>query len=459
MEPGASPTAPTPGAGLSGAEAVAGAGSESGSGSAASLAPNMLGDLLFATRSIDFRYNRSAGPINIANNGATSVVNSTISDDNSPLPRDRISFRYNHFDNSQSVTGFGPAVFTNGVGTSFAQTKDYNLDRYTFSFEKTFLDRLCSVELRVPFSTTLSPDLALSAGTVTGPANAAGAFPVTATPQNTLGNSSTQFEDISLIFKGLIYRSRQLNVSTGFGATLPTGSDTHVVVTDFTGSSTQGSATVQRVRDFQINNETIALSPFLAALYTPNNRFFAQGFAEVDFPLNSSSIFYNESIPRGTPPPVSTILTPNALQTPFSVNNGITDQPLLHIDLGAGYWVLRDPMREWITGIAPSVELHYTTTLKNASVVTLPGDGLLQLNSAGRLVGEAPPQVGSQRGRVDLLDLTAGTTFLIAERSTLAVGAGVPLRSGDNRTFDWELHVQLNYFFGAPRQRITAPNF
>jgi len=43
-----------------------------------------------ASRSVDFRYNRGAGPINVANNGSTSIVNPSVADDNSPLPRDRL---------------------------------------------------------------------------------------------------------------------------------------------------------------------------------------------------------------------------------------------------------------------------------------------------------------------------------------------------------------------------------
>jgi hypothetical protein len=427
----------------------------------------MIGDLLFASRSIDFRYNRAAGMINVANNGSTAIVNSLIADDNSPMPRDRVSFRYNHFDSAQSVTGFGPAIFdpATGVGTSFAQTKNYNLDRFTFSYEKTFLDQWMSVELRVPFSTTLSPNLGLSAGDVTGPPDANGVFPVTSTPQNTLGNQSTQLENLTLILKGLLYRSQTLNISGGLGIGIPTGADTSVRVTDYSGVPANGFATLQRVRDFHIDNETWSLSPFVAALYTPNDRFFAQGFFEVELPLNPSTINYTETTPLGGISQAQINLVQASfgggpfLAPPFSIRTGISEQPLAHVDVGAGYWLVRDPSRSWVTGVAPTVELHYTGTLKSASVVTLPGDGLLQINPAtGKNVPESPPQIGSQHNRLDFLDLTAATTFLIADRATVAVGAGVPLLNGYDRSFNWELHFQLNYYFGGPRSRFT-PNF
>jgi hypothetical protein len=427
-------------------------------------APNFLGDLLYASRSINFRYNRAASAINVANNGATSVINSTISDNNSPIPRDRVGFRYNHFDDSQSVTGFGPAVTgANGVGTAFAQTRTYDLDRFTFNYEKTFLDRMMSVELRIPFSTTLSPDLNLSAGDITGSVPGSNAFTVNSTPQNTLGQYGTQFENVSLILKGLAYRSQSLALSGGVGLTAPTGADTRVQVTDYSGPSTMGVATVQRVRNFLIDNETWSLSPFVAAVATPTDRCFFQGFLQFDFALNSSTINYTDTITRGSVPVFAPGVIPGqilALPTPFSVRSGITEQPLMHLDFGTGYWLVRDPSARCFTGIAPTLELHYTTTLKNASVVTLPQDGLTQINPQNptRLIAEAPPLVGNLRNRVDILDMTVGTTFEIASRAFLATGFAFPLRGGDDRTFNWEYHVQLNYYFGGLGRR-AAPNF
>ena len=69
-----------------------------------------------------------------------------IADNNSPIPADRVFFRYNYFGDAQSVTGFGPAVFnSSGVGTAFAESRSYSLNRYTFGFEKAFLDDVLSV--------------------------------------------------------------------------------------------------------------------------------------------------------------------------------------------------------------------------------------------------------------------------------------------------------------------------
>jgi hypothetical protein len=420
----------------------------------------MIGNLLLASRSVSFFYNRAAGQINVATPGSTTAVSSIIAENNSPLPWDRVYFRYNHFDNAQSVTGFGPTVFdARGVGTALLQTRNFDLDRFTFGFEKTFLDQRASVELRVPFNTTLGSSLDLSAGTVIGPPAPGGLLPVTATPENTLGNSDTQFENLNLIFKGLLYRSDALAVSAGLGVEIPTGNDTHVRVTDFSGPVTTGAATIERVRDFRIDNETWALSPFVAVLATPTDRLFTQGFLQFDFPLNDSTINYSETLPFGSITPPQAAFA-GGVAPPFSVRDHIAEQTLMHIDWGAGYWVVRDPDRRCLTGLAPSLELHYTTTLNNAPIVDLPADGLLRINPTPPpgLIPEPGPRVGNLRNRMDILDLTFGATFLFSDRATLAAGFSFPLRGSQDRTYEWEAHVQLNYYFGGLRSR-AAPNF
>jgi hypothetical protein len=105
--------------------------------------------------------------------------------------------------------------------------------------------------------------------------------------------------------------------------------------------------------------------------------------------------------------------------------------------------------------------VHWTSTLDNAQVVNLPGSAsFLMVNPAnptGPFIPEKGPQVGSDRNRVDILDLTLGTTFEVANRATLAAAVTLPMRGGDNRTFDWELQFQFNYYFGGPRTRPAPP--
>src|SRR5262249_55206717 len=147
---------------------------------------------------------------------------------------------------------------------------------------------------------------------------------------------------LTLIFKGLIYRSCPLSVSAGLALGIPSGADTDVRIIDYSGATTQGLATIQRERVIHIDNETWSLSPFLATLYTPTDRFFAQGFLQFDFPLNASTINYRNAFTRGASPVTIAQLSQlglirfPSLDPTFSVRSGISEQPLMKLDWGAG---------------------------------------------------------------------------------------------------------------------------
>src|SRR5207237_776846 len=99
-----------------------------------------------------------------------------------------------------------------------------------------------------------------------------------------------------------------------------------------------------------------------------------------------------------------------------------------------------------LQGLAPFVELHYNSTLGNADTV-----------QAGRFL------IAPDSAHVDELNLSAGFIAVLGERFQLSVGAVVPLRGGDNRTFDWQLGVRGNYFFGPtarnPNRGAFVPGF
>ena len=91
--------------------------------------------------------------VNVPTPTGGGVVGQTrISDDNSPLPRDRVLFNYDYFD--------GTPLTPNGL----------DVHRMEAGFEKTFFDGWTSVELRLPFASSLSSDIA-SDGVGTQPAD------------------------------------------------------------------------------------------------------------------------------------------------------------------------------------------------------------------------------------------------------------------------------------------------
>ncbi len=446
-------------------------------------APNMQGDLLHTTRSVSFGFVRTQGDTDFIGLGSTNISNASVAENNSPVPADRLYFRYNYFKNGQSVTGLSQnrtQILSaaeeppTGIFIQQPETKRYNVNMYTFGVEKTFADGLFSAELRAPVVSTLASHNTFSVADFAGFTTDDFGFDrdifgnrffnVTPTPQNTLGHSDTEFGDLTLVLKAVIYQNPQAGVLLSGGAALgiPTAPDTRVRVIDVGGSNAfTNDLTFLRQKDVVVSNDTWSLSPFVAALWVPNDRFFAQGFLSVETPLNGTKISYSDRYLLGQPfnnnPPAGT------LNTPFQVGAAVHEQTLMHLDLGAGYWAYRRPENRWLTGIAPDVEVHYTTTLNKSRQVQLPGEASTSvanpLNPIASIKGdpafpfvtEAGPLVGTSQGHMNILDLTLGTTFEFGPRVTLAPAFTVPLTNGSNRTFDWEFQLQLNYYFGANR--------
>ncbi len=455
LEPGQAPIAPF----LPPEQAVASVG-ESFAG-----APNMIGDFLRRGNSTSFFYQRSQGPVFIVGTGSasTSIISRKISENNSPVPQDRVSFSYNYFSSALSVTGdSGMVVPAPDLGfdrlqrprfRSLLASKTYNEQDYTIFAEKTFLDRLASVEMRLPFARTLSRDLDLSVARVVDAGNnrTFGNLPngivTSPTPTETLGHSSDELGNMSLILKGLLFESPVLAVSAGAGLVIPTARANHVRVVDFIGADFDNSIAVERLREFTVENETWITSPYFAVLAKPTSRCFVQSFVQFDVPLNKSRIFYSES--------------PLINRQPFligfdalSFRDSIREQSLMYTDLGIGYWLVDRPEATWLTGIAPTVELHYTTSVNHADVRTMPIAQKPGPNGPSLVANEPNPQIGSLRSRLDILNLTLGTTFEIAHRATVATAVVIPLSSSRDRTFDFEFQLQLNYFFG-PRSQFA----
>jgi hypothetical protein len=101
---------------------------------------------------------------------------------------------------------------------------------------------------------------------------------------------------------------------------------------------------------------------------------------------------------------------------------------VLFNDIGVGYWMYRNSTSGGrITGVAPTLELHLATPL--------------------RQVDRVDQEFGSLDGlRVfNVLDLTLGTTILLSNGATLGLGGVVPLTGP--KPFDIEALAQFNYRF------------
>ncbi|MEE3370480.1 MAG: hypothetical protein VX346_14165 [Planctomycetota bacterium] len=277
-----------------------------------------------------------------------------LSDNSSPLPRDRVFFNYHHFHNALTD----------------ANLTSQNLDRYTFGLERTFLDHLASIELRVPFSGGLANQQAVSSLDTTG----------------------TEFGNLSLTLKGLLLSDDSSAVSAGFAMVFPTGADATV--------------TFAATDSLEFRNNSFYLQPFLAYYRQINERLFHQFFVQFDFDTSGSDVRYY-----------------GAGSTDFT-SEEIRSQNLMYLDYQLGWWWYRSDADEGIQGIAPIVELHYTTTLED-----------LENGTLGRAIFV-------QNARRDILNLTGGIYFQLSDTASLKVASAVPLRSELDKLFDAEFSVQ-----------------
>ena len=159
-----------------------------------------------------------------------------------------------------------------------------------------------------------------------------------------------------------------------------------------------------------IQNNAWHIQPFFGWLWTPPEpRFFVELFGELDFETFGNVV--------SAPDPIT-------LRT--TTVGRYNDQALALMDLKLGYWLYRDPEARWVTGIVPTAELHYTTTLQNSDSV------------AG---------VSNPFNRMDIIDLTGGIHVLLGQMSTLTVAGAIPLTRNENKMFDAEFFVQFDRRF------------
>lgn len=239
-----------------------------------------------------------------------------LSENSSPIPRDRLLLNYSYFNN----VGLAPG----GI----------NVNRITPGFEKTLFSKDFSFEVRTPMAVTMDQDMSL--GQTGGLASR--------------GFDQVEFGDLTVTLKALLAESDTFAVSTGLGMAFPTSDDMSVRLFD-------------GVESFRIRHQSMHLMPFIGGVYAPNERFFAQWISQLDVATNGDPVLMNldpNGYFRGTNDP--------ALQKA----GVLTDPTFMYLDLNAGYWTYRndDPSETGLTGLALMSEVHYNRSLQRFDQVT-----------------------------------------------------------------------------------------
>lgn len=247
---------------------------------------------------------------------------------------------------------------------------DFSVNRYTVGLERMFLHDRWSVDLRMPFYESYGFEV--------------GGF----------GAEGGEIGNLSITLKRLLSSSPCGAVAAGMGIEVPTGSDAHAF----------GFG-----KDFTLRNQSVYLSPYIGLLRTPTEHTFLHGFLQVDVPVGGNRLDFGQLDTLGI----------------------INEQVLLHIDLSTGYWLYRDPCACWLTGLATLAELHHTSTLQDADIVTL-----------GSQVS-----FGNLLNQVDNTNVVVGLHAEVRGHTTLRVAGVFPFQEDPDRPFDAEVHVTLNRYY------------
>lgn len=351
-------------------------------------APNMIGDRLGGP-SIPVQYTQygHTGTVDVGSATSLTIGRIKLSDNNSPLPRDRVFFDYSYFHN---------------VPTG---SRAVNVNRVTPGFEKTFLSGTGSVDIRMPLLYALDDEQIVSGTGLDS-------------------DYSGEFGDLGVTFKLLLMQSRWLTVSYGLGVTVPTSDD--LELRDYLGSTL-----------LQINSTSVHLTPYLAAVAT-NDVFFTQGFLQFDVDTNGNRV-YTRSVGAGGQ---GAGFAPSVLFL-SGVGSGVNDlefigryrdQTFMYLDVAAGVWLYRNNYTRGLSGVAAIFEVHYTQSIESL-------DTLANNNGTFRIGGD----VRGADDNFSLVNFTAGLTTTCGYGKSTTIGYAFPMTGG--RSFDGEIRASLNWYF------------
>lgn len=358
--------------------------------------PNMIGDSLGTFGSASFSVvdlvttETISGTFDIPITGRIPKI----AENNSPVPRDRVYFAYNHFHGAYSydpdLTAPNPAFdpmdpLSPATLTSSPRLLD-DVNRFTLGLEKTFFSDDISLELRLPLMTQAG----FSSQSLTTPGT------------NVFESGSDDpTGDLAINYKQILYtaygRESSFLFSWGLGLTLPTG---------------EGNTTKIFDTYLHIDDSAIHFNPYLALLLN-KQRFFMQAFFQLD--ITNDDIRIRE----GTNGEVANYRAPHRS----------------HIDVGMGYWIFQDRTRAFFQGVAPMLEFHYTGQINQTEAVSIP---LVGTNALGQLNLNTPE---SSR---DIYNLTTGLNFQLTDWANCRVAGVVPFTTAPNREFDSEIVFQLD---------------
>lgn len=234
------------------------------------------------------------------------------SDSNSPIPRDRMFLDYSLFHNARLTPN------------------DLQVQRFVPGFERTFIDGLTSIEIRLPIAMTLNS--------------------ASFSDSSAIDTQNSEFGNIAIAAKGILWSTDGFVLTTGLVLQTPTADD--IVF----GNEAGQEAVI-------IDNSQYRLLPYLATLHY-NNEWFWQNYVQIDAAANGNKVYVNNDGQQ------------------FDQIGVLQEQNYLYLDTSLSRWLHRNRRRQ--TGLAMTFELHYNTTINNSDTVGISDNrGNIQLGTQG----------------------------------------------------------------------------
>ncbi|QDU36846.1 hypothetical protein Mal4_11460 [Maioricimonas rarisocia] len=314
----------------------------------------------------------------VPNPGGGGVVGrQKIAEGNTVVPQDRVFLNYSSF--------IGVPLTASGI----------DVERFVPGFERTFFGGNMSLEVRVPFATTLSGDIVADGN---------------------LDTESVELGNVTTTMKVVLVRTPGWLLGAGVSLAAPTAPNVNVRLTD-------GTPLVH------LQNESLHVMPYIGAAFNPAGRFFGQWYIQGDIGANPNDVRVLDT---------STGMLADA--------GKLDDAAFLYASFSMGYWLYRaEPVvgrwdagnqvyrsieytgQHFFTGFAPLFELHYNRSLESSDTVA------------------AGPIVLENFEHFSLTNMVLGAVATFGTGGSITAAWATPIIGEDDKQFEHEARIILEW--------------
>ncbi|TWU03298.1 hypothetical protein Pla100_02160 [Neorhodopirellula pilleata] len=256
-----------------------------------------------------------------------------------------------------------------------------DISRFVVGMERVVVEDLFSMEVRLPVAATYGSRQSL----------------------NDAEARDMEVGNVAFIGKASLFRGNDFMWVGGLGVSIPTADDTEITMDGF---------------DLvNIENKTVQIQPFTSVLKRWGD-WTAQAYMQLDLAANGDPVHVNNNL---NDPGLGTLEQVGVF----------TDSNLMHLDFSLHCLLYQRAQSDnGLNAVISNAELHYTTTLQDADLIT-----------------QNTFDYTALQNNFDIVNTTLGAHFVFGKKNDFIVtpAMAIPLRDGFDKQFDYEALVQVNY--------------